>query len=266
VKSVPWLLLLLAVGACGPDSDQHPLLLLDAQARSAGYALTVGDWTGSPVTPIAVSPMDDVVVNGPTGKLHVVPRPGALGVVTRSGAGVTWQVLGKEVDADRFVVRGPEHAARELATALDAQLNRDGDERWVISGPEVLAQSAWMKTHDELQELVPEALSSPAPLQPPAAQFQVAAAPMMPSSALRLIDDIPSVVGVYQAPNETTLVLDASGGFALQEGCEVELGRFFVTGGTVVLTPDNAARRELTLQENGVLADNFSRFEEARTP
>jgi hypothetical protein len=266
VRSVPWLLLLLAVGACGPDSDQHPLLLLDAQARSAGYELTVGDWTGSPVTPIAVSPTDDVVVSGPTGKLHVVPRPAALGVVTRSSAGLTWQVLGKEVDVDRFVVRGPEHAAKELATALDAQLNRDGDERWVISGPEVLAQAAWMKTHDDLQELVPEPLSSPVPLQPHTAQFQVSAAPMMPASAMRLIDDIPSVVGVYQAPNETTLVLDASGGFTLQEGCEVSLGRFFVTGGTVVLNPDVGVRRELALHENGVLADNFSRFEEAKTP
>ena len=54
MKHATWLLLV-GLAACGPETDQRPLLLLDAVAGNNGYTLKVGDWSGAPVTPISVT-------------------------------------------------------------------------------------------------------------------------------------------------------------------------------------------------------------------
>jgi hypothetical protein len=249
--------LAMGLSACGPEGQERPLLLLDAQARAAGYRLTVGEWSGAPVTPIAVTPVDDVVLTGPAGTRHLVPKPGAVGQIEGAAGTLTWRDLGKDVDPDRFTVRGSADAARLLATRLD--LKAEGAR---VEGPDALTLAAWFDAPAEVAELLTEPLTAALPPQP--SMFHTV--PSAPPPSMRLLDEIPSAVGAYTTQAGELLVLDASGGFTQHYRCDVTTGHFFVSGNTVVLVPDNGPRRELTAGPDGALSDNFSRFAEGHDP
>jgi hypothetical protein len=254
------LLLAVALAACGPETDQRPMLLLDAVARANGYELRVGDWKGAPVTPISVTPMDDVVLTGPTGTQHLTPRPGALGQIEGHQGALRWRSLGTELDPGQLVVRGHDaDAVQHLAKTLDARAVQHGDGEWMLEGDAVLEQSAWLEVPAGVNEVQPVDLAGPAPLQVPKATFQVAGAVAPSSASVQLVDEVPAYVGTYLAEDES-LVLDASGGYQMMHECDLSTGHFFVAGATLVLVSDEGPRRELTIGAQGDLGDNFTHF------
>jgi hypothetical protein len=234
------------------------MLLLDAVARANGYELKVGDWKGAPVTPISVTPMDDVVLTGPTGTQHLTPRPGALGQIEGHQGALRWRSLGTELDPRQLVVRGNDSdAVQHLAKTLDARAVQHGDGEWMLEGEAVLEQSAWLEVPAGVSEVQPVDLSGPVPLQVPKATFQTAAA-VAPSS-VQLVDEVPAYVGTYLA-DEESLVLDASGGYQMMRECDLSTGHFYVAGGSLVLVSDEGPRRELTIGTEGDLQDSFTHF------
>lgn len=256
MKHATWLLLALGLAACGPETDQRPLLLLDPVARNNGYTLRVGDWSGAPVTPISVTLMDDVVLTGPTGTRHLTPRPGALGAIEGSRAEVRWRSLDEELDPGQLIVRGHDaDAVNRLAKMLDARAAPHGEGQWTFEGDAVLEQSAWLEVPAGVTEVEPVERTGPLPLKVPSTFQGAAVAP----SPVHLVDEVPAYVGVYLAGPET-LVLDASGGYQLMHECELSMGHFYVAGGTLVLVSDEGPRRELSLGADGELSDGFARF------
>jgi hypothetical protein len=236
------------------------MLLLDAVARANGFELRVGDWKGAPVTPISVTPMDNVVLTGPTGTQHLTPRPGSLGQIEGPQGALRWRSLGTELDPGQLVVRGNDsEAVQHLAKTLDARAVQHGDGQWTLEGESVLEQSAWLEVPGGVSEVEPVDVAGPVPLQVPKATFQGAGAVAPSSTVVQLVDEVPAYVGTYLAEDES-LVLDASGGYQMMHECDLSTGHFYVAGGTLVLVSDDGPRRELTIGSEGDLRDNFAHF------
>lgn len=243
-----WKLCCLAVlaSACGPPGDTEALVLLDADARAAGLTLSVGGWSGSPHMPISVREAEQVIVSGGFGTRALPARPGQLGLVVGSAGSVDWRKVGEELDPDALELIGDETAVSAVATTLGATMAREGTNLWKLRGSGVLERTAWMSVAGGIEQVRAVPILAARPLE--VGGFSNLQRP----TAVVLVNDVVSWVGVYRSQNET-LMLDASGGFTLHAGCDVFAGTFRVEGGTVVLQTGPGAQRVLHVSQGSLV-------------
>jgi hypothetical protein len=249
---------LVVVGsACGPPSDSRTLLMLDTDARAAGWSISVGGWKGAPITPIDATERDRVLLSAPGRTRPVEARPGFLAHAVGAAASIDWRELDSEVDSDAFELTGTEAAVHDVATMLGAEVRSSGERRFVLRAKDALKHVAWLEAPSGVEAVAP--VLTFAPTQLSAAPFATLRAP-----TVYLANDAPALVGIYRSEGDI-LSLDASGGFSLDApGCRHVEGTYQLEGTQVILKPREGARRALFIGASGTLSDGEARFEEAQ--
>lgn len=122
-------------------SSQRALLLLDQEARAAGYVV-LGTEVEDRALPIAVSPDEPVSLAGPNGTRQLEVAPGEILLVQGRDGETTRRLLGEEIDPDRLVLDAPADIVAEVADGLGAEVIERGDGRIEIAAPGLLSASA----------------------------------------------------------------------------------------------------------------------------
>lgn len=239
------------IGCGGPLPGSTGYLLLDAQARSAGFYFALPGWSGSPVMPIRVEATDAVSLGGPGGQRRLMLRPGALGYIQGRDGELSWSRLDADVRSDELRIDGRDTAARQLADKLGAEVAPGPDGTWRLIGTELLDRGAFLDPPEGVFEAIPE-LMQPSPTVWSEMQLGSSAAAISGSSEGHAPGaGAEALVGLYAADAQW-LLLNAEGGYSL-EGCgepPIE-GRYTREGETIVLTPKHGLPRVLALSPDG---------------
>jgi hypothetical protein len=130
-------------GAAGGDSEgadgqaAEPLVMLDKDARAAGFALITPEGRVSSATPVALD--GDVVLVGPGQRIPLSGAPGELLTVRGAHGALVSRAIGSEVDTSRVVVDGDEASVRALAHTLgDAKITGEGP--FTLAAPDLVAK------------------------------------------------------------------------------------------------------------------------------
>ena len=145
----------LAIG-CGSKSgpDDTGYLVLDQQARLAGYGFEVDGLLETGVMPIEVTPDDEITLVGDDTEEPVEMAPGDVLLV--HGADGAWSrlALGRTAAPDLIDVDGPDLAVQELAEALGGEAERAGAV-WRIWAPDGFREAALMIPPSGLVQVLP---------------------------------------------------------------------------------------------------------------
>jgi len=139
----------------GGDGSGTGVLLLDRDARSAGFAVETAGHRASPVLPVELGDDEDVAVVGPTGRMAVSGAAGELLHVHGVQGKIDSRQIGEEVEADRVLVQGTEDAAKALAAILSGEVAPTDDGAWEIKAANALQAAAGIPAPDGLLALLP---------------------------------------------------------------------------------------------------------------
>jgi hypothetical protein len=259
--AVFWPGFLLALGGatgCTAGTDEPGAVgyvMLDQEARAAG-ALSQDTWAGSPLLPVGLDATEQVTFASPAGRTVFEPRPDALAYVHGRGGSIEWLRLGADVGEDRLRVYGTKEAAAQLAQRLVGRVEGGGDGLWTIVAPDILARGSFLRVPDGITEVAPERTLSARSLELSGMEKMAVLGPAAPlpegePEAVRQA----AVVGVY-ASGQSALVLDADGGFSLEDACSGDVvgrGRFRTEGDRIVLSGE--AMTTVYTWEGGALRD-----------
>jgi hypothetical protein len=232
-----------AAGSEAPDEVGY--VLLDHEAQASGR-LSQHDWEGAPLLPVALDVAEPAAFSSTAGRTEIALRPGMLAWVHGAGGAVEWRALGDDVRDDGLLVHGTRDAAAALAQRLAGQVEGGGDGVWTVAAPGVFERTSFLEPPAGVTEVTPAARLDLAPVASPF-EKHAALAPVAPvgagaPAAVRAA----RLVGLYMA-GERALLLDAAGGFAIEESCgggdTLEQGRWHSEGDEVVL--EGAAGRRV---------------------
>jgi hypothetical protein len=211
--------------SAGPDGRTY--VLLDQDARGV-VTLAQDDWSGSPVLPVALDATQPLTVTTPTGTFKLALRSGMLAHVHGAGASVEWREVGGEVRDDRLVVRGSEAAVDGLAELIAAKKGyRRPDGLFPLVASDIFERTSFLVPPDGIEEALPDARVDEASgglvrsIQR-AAEEQDALPTSdtngAPPAGTTIAGNLPALVGLYTS-DSMVLVLDASGGFSIEDDC-----------------------------------------------
>jgi hypothetical protein len=157
---------LVAVGATGcqgaqegGDGSGQGVVLVDKEARAAGFAVEIAGKRLATVLPIAIDDDDDVALVGPTGRATLSGAEGELLHVEGRQGKLESLGIGQDIEADRVLVEGTEEAARALAEMLAGEVTA-ADDGWQIKANDALHAAAGLPAPDGLIALSPAAVSA----------------------------------------------------------------------------------------------------------
>ena len=152
---------LVAVGATGCQGAQEGgdgsgtgVVLVDKDARSAGFAVEVAGKRQASVLPIEISDDDDVALVGPSGRATLSGAEGELLHVKGRQGKLESLGIGQDVEADRVLVEGTEESARALGEMLAGEVTAT-DGGWQIKADDALHAAAGLPAPDGLIALSP---------------------------------------------------------------------------------------------------------------
>ncbi|MGK3968469.1 hypothetical protein WMF01_48760 [Sorangium sp. So ce1667] len=242
---------LLAAGCAQPaeDPDATGYVLLDLAARGRWTVASDG-WEGAPVLPVALDVQEPAVLRGPDGADLLELRGGTLAHVRGAAGEIRWLAVGEEARGDRLVLRASGAAAAELAALVDGEVAARGDGLWTLTAPELLDRGSFLDAPGGVLEALPDTQRDPGALDALAAladldaRISLGTPAAAPASAGDVAPGAPEpgraeaeVVGLYAAELQT-LLLDASGGFTLEDRCTGEVlatGKYLAVADRVVL-------------------------------
>ncbi|HEY8211092.1 MAG TPA: hypothetical protein VIG99_26595 [Myxococcaceae bacterium] len=244
------LLLAFAILGCGMPPDETRLVLLDEAARLSGATLQLEHWEGSPAFAIRLTDGERPLLVTQTDARRLEVPAHSLAYVEGSGAQVRILELERDMARDALMLTGSQGAAEYVAKLLDAQMTSLADDRFQLTGSELLDRSAFLDAPRGLREVrpierAPEEMRSllgrgdrPVPSIAWSTPGRAGSVPV-------------ALVGVYVS-EQTTVVLDAEGGFALTRGCgESEVGTAVLEGDRLVLVGEDQSPISLHLTEAG---------------
>ncbi|WP_437927214.1 hypothetical protein WMF37_50710 [Sorangium sp. So ce291] len=249
---------LLAAGCAQPAEDPGSTgyVLLDRAARGRWTVASDG-WEGAPVLPVALDVQETALLRGPDGAELLELRGGTLAHVRGAEGEIRWLAVGEEARGDRLVLRASNAAAAELAALVGGEVAARGDDLWTLTAPDLLDRGSFLDAPGGVLEVLPDtqrdpgALDALAPLDerlsalaPLDARISLGTPAAGPASAGDAAPGAPDpgraeaeVVGLYAAELQT-LLLDASGGFTLEDRCTGEVlatGKYLAVADRVVL-------------------------------
>ncbi|WP_437655824.1 hypothetical protein [Sorangium sp. So ce1182] len=239
---------LLAAGCAQPaeDPDATGYVLLDLAARRRWTVASDG-WEGAPVLPVALDVQEPALLRGPDGAELLELRGGTLAHVRGAAGEIRWLALGEEARGDRLVLRASGAAAAELAALVGGEVAAHGDGLWALTAPELLDRASFLDAPGGVLEVLPDTQRDPGALDalaPLDARISLGTPAAAPASAGDVAPGAPDpgragaeVVGLYAAELQT-LLLDASGGFTLEDRCTGEVlatGTYLAVADRVVL-------------------------------
>ena len=120
-----------ATGGGAEEGGGPGLVMLDADARAAGFSLVTAEGRVTPVAPIELE--EGTTLVGPGQRIPLVGAPGEVLVVTGKLGALVPRTLSTEVDGDAVRVSGSERGVRALASALGAKVSGEGP--WELRAP-----------------------------------------------------------------------------------------------------------------------------------
>jgi hypothetical protein len=146
-------------GASQEGSAGKGFVLLDRDARAAGFVLESEGQRLSSALPRELLADDDASLIGPTGRTSLAGADGELLHVRGRDGRLESLDLGDEADADRVLVVGTREAASALAEMLGAgMVEKDGG--WELSARGVLAAAAAVDDAPGVTEILPAKLEA----------------------------------------------------------------------------------------------------------
>ena len=146
-------------GADGTGTAAQALVMLDGEARAAGFSLVTDEGKIAPVTPVAME--GDVTLVGPGQRIPLVGVPGEVLVVTGKRGALVGRALSTEIDADGVRVDGAEPSVRALASSLGARVVGQGP--WELRARGIVTSLAHQGPVEGVQSI--EVLDVKAPSQ-----------------------------------------------------------------------------------------------------
>jgi hypothetical protein len=114
-----------AAGAApGTEEAAQAMVMLDGEARAAGFSLVTEEGKIAPLSPVPLE--GTVTLVGPGQRIPLAGVPGEVLVVTGPRGALVGRTLSTEVDPDGVRVDGDEPSVRRLATALSARVVGQG--------------------------------------------------------------------------------------------------------------------------------------------
>ncbi|WP_437590218.1 hypothetical protein [Sorangium sp. So ce1000] len=245
---------LLSAGCAQPIDapDATAYVLLDPAAR-ARWTVASDGWQGAPVLPVALDVQEPAVLRGPERAKPIALRGGMLAHVRGAEGEVRWLALGDEARDDRLTLDASEAAAAALAALVGGEIAARRDGLWTLTAPDLLERGSFLEPPEGVFEVLPYLQrdpGEPAAFVPSAAQDALDALAAVPAAAggsargaLEPGSAEAELVGLYAA-GPRTLLLDASGGFTLEDRCTGEVvasGAYSAAGDRVVLRSVGAA-------------------------
>lgn len=118
------------------------VVVVDEEARRAGYALEIGGFVVDDALPVDVHDGEALHLLGPKGEVEALDVARGEAWEITGPDGQAWMaVLDEDVRTDRIVVRGSDEAIANLAVELGAELLTEGDTIW-LAGDGVLFAAA----------------------------------------------------------------------------------------------------------------------------
>ena len=142
-------------GCQGPQEEHGGFVLLDQQAREAGFALSGVTMDTARVMPVEVEAPAALTLVAHGKQVEVATEADQLVVVHGAAATVEHRALGVEIDRDRLQLRGSEAAARELAAVLAGTVERRDDGTWDLRATNALAEASRVRAPAGLLEILP---------------------------------------------------------------------------------------------------------------
>lgn len=139
-----------------PPGDEG-YVLLDADAREAGFALEIEGEVTASALPVAISDEVRVVLVGPEGRRTLSVSPGELVHVVGEDGEVESLEIGEEVDPGRLQLESTREAATALADALGAEVVETEDGMFELRGEDLLDAAGEAETPEGLIAISPVA-------------------------------------------------------------------------------------------------------------
>lgn len=243
-------LLAFAVLGCGPPPDETRLVLLDEAARLAGATLQLEHWEGAPAFAVRLTHDERPLLVTQTGAHRLEVPAHSLAYVEGSDAQVRILDLERDLARDAMTLTGSQGAVEQVSRLVDAQVTSLSDDRFRLTGTELLDRSAFLDAPRGLREVRPVE-RAPEELRSLLGQGD-RPSPSIAWSSGGHAGSVPiALVGVYTG-EETTVVLDAEGGFSMTRDCgEPEIGTAVLQGDRLVLVGEDQSPISLHLTEAG---------------
>ncbi|KYF97255.1 hypothetical protein BE20_39300 [Sorangium cellulosum] len=248
-----------------PDGTAY--VLLDPAAR-ARWTVESDGWRGAPVLPVALDAAEPALLRGPGGAEALELRGGMLAHVRGGGGEVRWLAVGDEARDDRLTVRASEAAATALAALVDGEITRR-DGLWTLAAPDLLERGSFLEPPAGVIEALPDTPRDRASFTPSASQeaLDALAAPAAAAAGSAAGAQEPGsaeaeLVGLYAA-GLRTLLLDASGGFTIEDRCTgavIAAGEYAAAGDRVTLRSRGAAPIVLGRDRERLLHPDWAEF------
>lgn len=245
------------VWSCGSEGPPSSYVLLDRDARQAGFGLQLAstNWRGSPALPISIIDPDaeHVSLSGPRGRTALSVFTGELGLVRGSSGRVEHLTLGTDIPDDELWIDGTAEGANALRELVGGKLEQEGSERFVLRQQGIFELVSFLDPPDGIDAVLP---ALPGVDQAPAISFgEVVDANWTPG--MRRMSDF---AGIYHS-GASYLVLDTSGRFTISYcSDEPQRGRYHVEGETLTLMPDEGEARVMMLEESYLADGNGDLF------
>ncbi|XXX77369.1 hypothetical protein WMF30_01165 [Sorangium sp. So ce134] len=228
-------------------------VLLDPAAR-ARWTVESDGWRGAPILPVALDAEEPALLRG-AGRAERLELRGGMLAHVRGGGEVRWLAVGEEARDDRLTLRASEAGAAALAALVDGEISARRDGLWTLAAPDLLERGSFLEAPQGVIEALPDAPrdpGDPAAFTPSASQEALdalaapAAAPSAAAGAAGALEPGSAeaeLVGLYAAELRT-LLLDASGGFTIEDRCTgavLATGTYSAAGDRVMLRSPGAA-------------------------
>ncbi len=145
-------------GAGETGEAAQALVMLDGEARAAGFSLVTDEGKIAPVTPVAMD--GDVTLVGPGQRIPLSGVPGEVLVVTGKRGALVGRALSTEIDADAVRVDGAEPGVRALASSLGARVVGQGP--WELRAPGIVTRLAHQSSAEGVQSIEVLDVNAPA--------------------------------------------------------------------------------------------------------
>jgi hypothetical protein len=130
-------------GGTSAEGTGPALVVLDREARAAGFSLVTHDGKSAPISPVEITA--DMSLVGPGQRIPLSGSPGEIVVVTGKRGALVPRTLGSDVDADVAQVEGDAQRIKSLAVALHARVSGEGP--FQLRAPGILESLAHEDLH-----------------------------------------------------------------------------------------------------------------------
>jgi len=240
-------------GGASVGGAQPSYLLVDAEARAAGWQLELADgWVGAPTLPIELHAGERVTLRGLGARVPVDAEAGALGWLRGATARLEWLEAGA---GDRLIVDGSDDAVRALAAQVDGRATPRDDGRWTLEAPELFVRGSFLEAAGIRDAQPPSGLAVARPARALVGGGAIAGPILVDPYPAAAADPALALVGVYHG-DAGLLILDGAGGYRWTRcGGEVLAGTWRADGGYLHLDGAGGALPTLTVRGESLIAD-----------